>query len=151
LIYWIPLGTKKIMATQITQKITFKKAKPKALFNLYMNAKQHSLIAGSPVKISSKAGSEFSAHQGYITGKNIYTVKDKIIVQSWRGVDWAPEDPDSVFTIILEPKGKDTILYAIHANVPDGKADSIAKGWYAHYWNIWKQYLAGKKIKRPTM
>jgi activator of HSP90 ATPase len=139
------------MATQITQKINFKKTKPKALFNLYMNAKKHSFIAGSPVIISSKPGAVFSAHGGYITGKSIYTVKDKLIVQSWRGADWAAGDPDSVFTIVLEPKGKGTVLHAVHANVPEAKADNLAKGWYDHYWNPWKQHLAGKKIKRPTM
>jgi len=56
------------MTKHIKQKITFKKTKPKNLFDLYMNAKQHSHIAGSPVKISSKGGAPFSAHGGYITG-----------------------------------------------------------------------------------
>ena len=139
------------MAKQITQKVTFKNAKPKALFDLYMNAKQHSHIAGSPVRISSKAGSPFSAHGGYITGSSVYTVKDKIIVQIWRGSDWNASDPDSLFTIILEPKGKDTILHAIHSNVPDAHAENLKKGWIDHYWNPWKQHLAGKKIKRPAM
>jgi activator of HSP90 ATPase len=139
------------MANQISQKITFKKTKPKALYNLYMNAKKHSLIAGSPVIISPKVGAAFSAHGGYITGKSIYNAKDKIIVQYWRAKDWTAEEPDSVFTIILEPKGKDTVLHAIHANIPESKVDSIAKGWHDHYWSPWKQHLAGKKIKRPSM
>jgi activator of HSP90 ATPase len=135
----------------IAQKVTFKNTKPKALFDFYMNAKQHSFIAGGPVKVSSKAGAPFSAGGGYITGSSIHTVKDKLIVQSWRGADWAPTDADSVFTIVLEPKGKDTILHAIHANVPKDKAEHLKKGWTDHYWNPWKQHLAGKKIKRPSM
>ena len=139
------------MAKHISQKITFKKTKPKALFDLYMNAKQHSHIAGSPVKISSKTGSAFSAHGGYITGSTVHTVKDKIIVQNWRAANWDATDPDSVFTIVLEPSGKDTVLYAIHSNVPDAHFEGVKKGWPNHYWNPWKQHLAGKKIKRPTM
>jgi activator of HSP90 ATPase len=139
------------MAKHITHKVTFKKTKPKALFDLYMNPKKHSFIAGSPVTVSSKAGAAFTAHGGYITGTSVYTVKDQIIVQTWRGSNWDPSSPDSTFTIILEPKGKDTILHAIHSNVPDAHAESIDKGWYDHYWNPWKQHLAGKKIKRPTM
>ena len=139
------------MAKQITQKVTFKKTKPKVLFDLYMNAKQHAFIAGSPITISSKAGAPFSAHSGYITGTSVYAVKDKIIVQTWRGADWNASDPDSVFTIVLEPNGKDTVLHAIHSNVPDAHADGIKKGLYDHYWNPWKQHLAGKKIKRPAM
>jgi activator of HSP90 ATPase len=139
------------MAKQITQKLVFKKTKPKALYNLYMNAKEHAHIAGSPVKISSKVGSPFTAHGGYITGSSIYNVKDSIIVQSWRSADWDSTEPDSTFTIILEPKGKDTILHAVHSNVPDKNAESISKGWHDHYWKPWKQHLAGKKIKRPKM
>jgi activator of HSP90 ATPase len=139
------------MAKQITQKILFKKTKPKALFELYMNAKKHALISGSPVKISSKAGAPFSAHGGYISGTSVYTVKDKIIIQTWRGSNWDSADPDSIFTIILEPKGKDTVVHAIHSNVPDAQVASIEKGWFDHYWKPWKQHLAGKKIKRPTM
>jgi activator of HSP90 ATPase len=139
------------MAKQITQKVTYKKVKPKALFDLYMNSKLHSFISGSPVKISSKTGAPFSAHGGYINGSSVYTVKDKIIIQTWRASNWDSADADSTFTIVLEPKGKDTVLHAIHSNVPDAHAESIKKGWFDHYWNPWKQHLAGKKIKRPTM
>jgi len=139
------------MSKHVTQKVTFKNTKPKALYDLYMNAKQHSLIAGSPVKISAKAGAPFTAHQGYITGSSVHNIKDKLIVQTWRAMDWASTDPDSIFTILLEPKGKDTILHAVHSNVPDAKADGVKKGWTEHYWNPWKQHLAGKPIKRPTM
>ncbi len=82
------------MAKHIKQKLTFKKTKPKKLFDLYMNAKQHAHISGSPVKISSKAGSPFSAHGGHITGNSIYSVKDKIIVQVLLADrNWDANDP----------------------------------------------------------
>ena len=73
------------MAKYIAQKVTFKNTKPKALFDLYMNAKQHALVTDAPAKISSKAGSAFSAYGGYCFGNTVYTVKDKLIVQTWRG------------------------------------------------------------------
>ncbi len=139
------------MAKHVKQKVTYKKTKPKDLYELYMNPKKHGLISGSPVTISSKAGSPYSSHGGYITGKTIHTVKDYIIVQTWRAMDWTAEDPDSIFTIVLESNGKDTILHAIHTGLPDTKAESIEKGWNDHYWKPWKQHLAGKKIKRPKM
>jgi activator of HSP90 ATPase len=116
-----------------------------------MNAKLHSHIIGGPAKIADKAGSDFSAHGGYITGKNIHLVKDKLIVQTWRSLGWDKDDVDSIFMIKLEPKGKDVILYAVHTNLPDKAVESVSKGWYDHYWNPWKQYLAGKPITRPKM
>ena len=139
------------MAKTISQKIVFKKTTPKALYELYMNAKKHAMISGAPATVSSKVGGKYSVHGGYITGENLHLVKDKLIVQTWRAQGWDENDVDSTFIISLEPKGKDVILQAIHANVPDKHEAGIAKGWIDHYWNPWKQHLAGKTITRPKM
>jgi activator of HSP90 ATPase len=116
-----------------------------------MDAKKHSLATGAPAKITAKEGAKFSAHGGYITGKNLQLIKDKLIVQLWRGTDWAKTDKDSIFIIQLEAKGKDVVLEAFHINVPDNQAEGIDKGWREFYWNLWKQYLAGKPVLRPAM
>jgi activator of HSP90 ATPase len=139
------------MPKHITQKILFKNIQPNVLYELYMNPKKHALISGAPVIISSKPGSPFSAHGNYITGQAVYNVKGKLITQTWRAKDWDSGEPDSIFTITLESKGKDTILHAVHSNVPDKHAEGIRKGWNIHYWQPWKQHLSGKKIKRPSM
>ena len=139
------------MAKTITQKVVFKNTTPKALYALYMDAKKHTLIAGSPCIISAKEGSKYSVHGGYITGKNLQLIKDKLIVQTWRAKDWDKKEVDSTFIINLEQSGKDVVLHATHANVPDKNAAGVAKGWTGHYWNPWKQHLAGKTISRPKM
>lgn len=139
------------MSKTIVQKVLFKNTTAKTLYELYMDAKKHSLVTGGPAKISTKEGSRYSAHGGYITGKNLQLIKDKMIVQTWRAVGWDKEDLDSIFMIKLEPKGKDVILHAIHANLPDKHSGHIGKGWYDHYWNPWKQHIAGKPITRPAM
>ena len=106
----------------------------------------------APAKISSKEGGDYSAHGGYITGRNVKLIKDKLIVQTWRTQEWNADDVDSTFIIYLEPKGNDVVLHAIHANVPDKNADDLDKGWYTWYWEPWKKYLAGKPIeKSPEM
>jgi len=136
------------MAT-IIQKVAFKNTTTKQLYDLYMNAKLHGHITNSSVKISAKPGSKLEVFEGYITGKTLKAIKNKLIVQSWFGSDWSEDDDDSVFVLSFEQKGKDAALNVIHANVPDNKAASLEKGWYNHYWNPWKQYLAGKPITRP--
>jgi activator of HSP90 ATPase len=79
-------------------------------------------------------------------------VKDKRIVQTWRAQDWNKKDLDSTFIIDLEKKGKDVVLHAIHANVPDKHAKGIDKDWNTFYWEQWKKYLEGKPIvKSPGM
>lgn len=139
------------MKKNIIQKVVFKKTTPKVLYNLYVNAKQHSLIAGSDVKISAKEGENFSAHNNYITGRNIKLIKNLLIVQAWRAMDWDTTDDDSTLIILLEPKGEDVILHLIQTNIPAAKAAGIDKGWFDHYWNPWKQFLSGKIITRPVM
>ena len=139
------------MLKTVVQKVLFKNTTPKVLYSLYMDAKKHSMIAGSPCTITTGIGDKYSVHGGYITGKNLELVKDKLIVQTWRAMDWTKADVDSIFIISLEPMGEDVMLYATHVNVPESKAASIAKGWAGHYWKPWKQHIAGKAIKRPVM
>ena len=140
------------MLSNIVQRVVFKNTTPKALYELYMNAKKHSIATAAPAKITGKKGVKFSAHNGYITGENLELVKDQLIVQTWRGADWDEKDADSLFTIYLEPKGKDTVLHAIHAGVPARHAEGVEKGWFTHYWEPWKKYLAGKPIEKyPEM
>jgi activator of HSP90 ATPase len=138
------------MAT-IIQKEVFKNTRSEALFELYMNAGLHSLITAGPVEISDNVGSSFNAFGGYITGKNLMLVRNQLIVQLWRGADWDKKDSDSLFVISLEQKGKDTLLNMVQANVPENKKAGLSKGWKEHYWNPWKQYLAGETITRPKM
>lgn len=139
------------MAKTIVQKVVFKNTTPGKLYNFYMNAKQHSLITGAPAKISNKVGAAFSAHGSYIAGKNLYLIKDELIVQTWRAESWSKNDPDSIFIIGLEKKGNDAVLNAVHANVPDNAEASLRKGWLDHYWNPMKDNLAGKEIRRVKM
>lgn len=132
------------MPKTIVQKVVFKNTTAKALYDLYMDAKKHSLVTGAAAKISATEGSKYSAHGGYINGKNLQLVKDKLIVQSWKAQDWDKEDIDSTFIIFLEPKGKDVILHMTHANVPDKHSAGVKSGWNDYYWKPWKKYLSGK-------
>jgi activator of HSP90 ATPase len=133
------------MAT-IIQKVLFKNTTRETLYELYMNAKMHSLITDGPVEISEKVGSSFNAFGGYITGKILQLVKNQLIVQSWRGSDWDTEESDSAFLLSLEQKGDDVMLFMVHANVPDAQDKDLDKGWHDFYWNPWKQHLAGQRV-----
>ncbi len=131
----------------LTQKVVFKNATPEQLYELYMDAKLHSLVTGAPAKITKKEGTTFSAHGNYIKGKNFHLKPGKLIVQSWRGTDWKKSDLDSIFMLQFEKKGSDAVLNMVHANVPEDQADGIKSGWADYYWTPWKQHLAGKKPK----
>ena len=125
------------MPKTIRQKITFKRTPPLVLYDAYMNAKNHSILTGSEAIITKKEGSEFSAYDGYITGRNLQLIKDRLIVQSWRASDWNEEDIDSTLILLIQPKGKIIQLIVTHANVPDREYKNLSRGWHEHYWDHW--------------
>lgn len=129
------------MPKNITQQVRFKGISAATLFNLYLDGKKHTAATGSPAEIQSAEGSKFHAHDKYISGKNLQLVKNRLIVQSWRGSDWHKTDPDSTFILLFEEKGKDTILHMTHADVPDEFAEEIKTSWKTYYWQPWKKYL----------
>ena len=138
------------MPKTITQKVVFKNATAKQLYDLYMDPKKHTLVTGAATRTSGKEGSSFNSG-GYITGKNLRIIKDKLITQSWRAADWSKDDLDSIFLLTFEQKGRDAVLNMVHANVPDKHANAIDKGWYTYYWNRWKLHLAGKPLPEAAM
>lgn len=132
------------MSKTLTQNVLFKGVKAIDLYNLYMDAKKHSAATGAPAKITSKEGGAYSAHGGYITGKNLKLTKGKMIVQTWRAQSWKKENLDSILILTFEDQKGGAMMTMIHSNVPDEHAPSIKSGWNEHYWTPWKEYLAAK-------
>lgn len=128
-----------------TQKVVFKNTTPEMLYEMYMDAKLHSLLTGDTAKISKKEGTAYTAYGDYIKGKNLQLIPGKLIVQSWRGKDFKKSDLDSTFILQFEKQGNDAVLNMVHANVPDAEAEGIKSGWNDFYWTPWKAYLAKQK------
>lgn len=135
------------MARTITQKVVFKNTPVETLYDTYMNAKEHSASVGVAAKIQNKEGTKFSAHDNYVTGKNLQLIKNKLIVQSWRASDWSKSDIDSTFILFFEQRGNDGVIYMAHANVPDKHLAGIKKGWNDYYWKPWKKYFEKTRKK----
>jgi uncharacterized protein YndB with AHSA1/START domain len=84
------------MATSIHQEVTVK-ATPARIYRAFMSSKEHAAFtANSKAKISRKEGGAFSAHDGYVTGRNIELKPDRRIVQAWR----VKGMPESVYSIV---------------------------------------------------
>jgi activator of HSP90 ATPase len=128
-----------IKTKTIKQSTTFK-ALPHRIYEMLMDSKQHAKFSGAKASISRKVGGKFTAYDGWIHGKNLELVKDKKIVQSWRGADW-PAKCWSTVTYKLSKSGSGTKLNFTHSGVPADKYNDIKSGWKEHYWEKMKAVL----------
>ena len=128
----------------LKQKVKFK-AEPDELYAVLLSSKAHSRLTGNKAKISSKVGGKFSAYDGWIQGKNLKLVKNKKIVQSWKGNDeeW-PKNHFSKVTFLFKKAKDGTILNFTHSGIPLDWFNDIKKGWAEYYWNPLKKYLKKK-------
>ena len=120
--------------------VTFK-ALPSEVYSALMDPKKHAEFTKAPAEISQNIGGKFSLHGGYIYGENLELEKDKKIVQSWRTQSWKPEAHYSTVTYLIEPDAEGTLLTFSHTGIPEENLESIAAGWYSHYWEPMKKYL----------
>jgi activator of HSP90 ATPase len=116
------------------------KASPHEVYEALMDSKKHAKFTGEPAKISRKVGGSFTAYSKYISGKNMQLVKDKKIVQSWRGAGW-PKGHFSVVTFLLKPTKGGTKLLFSHKGVPVKEVKDITSGWKKFYWEPLKKML----------
>lgn len=111
------------------------------LYAQYLSPKTHAAITGSPVKISAKPGSTFSAFERMIWGKTLAAVPGRLIVQSWRSVNFGKRDSDSILILAFSPAGRGGRIDLVHVNVADRDAEGVRKGWKTYYWDPWRKYL----------
>ena len=100
--------------------------------------------SGAPVVVSAKPGSRFSAFGGALSGKMLYTIPGKLIVQAWRSVNFGKNDPDSILILAFSSLGKKGRIELTHVNVADRDAEGVRNGWKSFYWTPWRKYLTGK-------
>jgi activator of HSP90 ATPase len=132
-------------------------APPETLFALYPDARLHAEATGAGASIEPKAGKAFTAWDGYIGGVNLHVVKDRMVVQTWRGSDWKAADPDSILVLLFLPEGRAkggarggaTRLHVTHANVPDDQFEGVRDGWTEFYWRPWKAWLKREAAASP--
>ncbi len=135
------------MTKTIQQSVRFA-ARPAALFEMYLDSKKHSAATGGKATISRKVGGVFTAWNRMLRGRNLAIVRNKMIVQTWRSVNFKPGDADSI--LILEfskaPGGGQVDL--VHVNVPSQDHQGVTNGWPNYYWKPWKKYIAAKSKRR---
>ena len=129
------------MPKLIRQSVTLP-ARARDLYAMYLNPGKHGAITGGKVVISARRGSRFSAFNGALTGRTLYTVPGRLIVQAWRSRPFKKGDIDSTLILRFTPKGASARIDLVHVNVPDHDYHGVNNGWKNYYWRPWRKYLA---------
>ncbi len=129
---------------KITQK-TLIPATPDEVYETYIDAEKQSEFTGSKATSNPKVGGEFTAWDGYITGKYVELEPGRRIVQEWTSSDFPEGTPPSRFEIILKETKSGTELTMIHSGVPEELAEDIGQGWKDYYWEPMKKYFKSQK------
>jgi activator of HSP90 ATPase len=128
------------LLTYLHQEIDIKASRQR-IYDALLDSKQFTAFTGAPAEISREAGGTFSLFGGLILGRNIELVPKERIVQAWRPADWEP----GVYTLVkfeLKELGSQTRIVLDHTGFPEQNFRHLNSGWYTHYWEPLKKYLA---------
>lgn len=98
-------------------------------------------LGKKPTEISRQAGGAFTLFGGHIVGRHVELVPYERIIQAWRVVDWNP-GAYSILKFELTEQASGTKIIFDHAAFPTGKAQHLAEGWKANYWEPLGKYLS---------
>jgi activator of HSP90 ATPase len=127
-------------AEAIHQEVVIKANRKRVYEALTDEGQFRKISGGMDTKISREAGGAFSLFGGVITGRHIELVPGERVVQAWRS-EWAPGEY-SIARFALNEQGSDTKIVFDHTGFPQGKAEHLASGWKAHYWDGLAQFFA---------
>jgi len=133
-----------VKTIKITQKEIIP-ATPMEVYEAYIDEEKQTEFTGSKATSDPRVGGEFTAWDGYITGKYIELKPGRKIVQEWRSSDFPEGAPPSRFEIGLREVKGGTELTMIHSGVPEEVAEDIGQGWKDYYWVPMKKYFKVRK------
>ena len=119
------------------------KASPAEVYKTWLDGNLHAQMTGGAATGKPEVGSQFTAWDGYISGKNVELEPDKRILQSWKTTEFGENDADSMLELVLEPEGSGCKLTLTHSEIPDGQPD-YKQGWYDHYFTPMADYFGNR-------
>ncbi len=116
-----------------------------AVYNAWLDGEKHAKMTNTEVAHASiLVGDSFTAHDGYISGKNVDLVPYTKIIQTWRTTEFSDEEEDSLIEVTFTDKNGGTLITLTHTNLPPhGK--QYEQGWKTHYFEPMKKYFESHK------
>jgi uncharacterized protein YndB with AHSA1/START domain len=116
------------MPSETTHVSAVLPAKPKAVYDAWLDAAKHSAMTGSPATSDPRAGGRFTAWDGYIEGTHLELDPPRRIVQAWRSREFPKSDADSRLFVLLDSEGKGTRVTIVHTNRARATANEFTSG-----------------------
>jgi uncharacterized protein YndB with AHSA1/START domain len=116
-------------------------ANPQVVYDAWMSSEGHAGMTGAGADIDPRVGGEFSAWDGYITGRTLALEPGRRIVQSWRTSEFEPDDEDSQIEVLLEAVPEGTRITLHHTDIPNGQS-GYEQGWQDNYLDPMREYFA---------
>jgi uncharacterized protein YndB with AHSA1/START domain len=116
-------------------------ASPDRLYDMYLDPRLHAAFTGAPVTIEPRAGADFCAFNGALTGTILHVEPKRLIVQRWRSTNFPKGAVDSVLVLSFWPEDNGARIELVHVNVPEEDFAGVSEGWAKFYWNPWRAYL----------
>jgi len=132
--------------TTIKQKIILQ-ASPNEVYYVLLDPRKHSEFTGSKATGKAQVDAEFTAWDGYISGKNLELEKGKRIVQEWVTSDWPDGYPPSRLEFTLKEVDGKTELTMVHSEIPAEQKEELKQGWIDFYWEPLKAYFKKRRRK----
>ncbi len=126
---------------RMIQSAAFLPASPDRLFDMYLDAVTHAAFTGAPVEISAQPGARFRAFDDRLSGTILHVSPKRLIVQTWRSINFAPVDVDSTLILSFWPQGDGGRIELVQVNVSDQDYAGVSQGWEKYYWTPWREYL----------
>ncbi|MFT5466216.1 MAG: hypothetical protein ACI8UO_001314 [Verrucomicrobiales bacterium] len=115
-------------------------ASAETIYSAWLDSDGHTKMTGGEATCSDQLGGEFTAWNGYISGKNLELKPGKLIKQEWRTTTFAEDDASSIIEISLEDEGGGCRVTLKHSEIPDGQSD-YNQGWKDHYFSPMQEYF----------
>ena len=116
-------------------------ATPAQIYEAWLSSAGHSAMTGSPAKVESNLGGEFSAWEGYIFGRTLELIPNRQIVQAWRTTEFPDNAPDSHLEVLLDEVAEGTRVTLTHRDMPEDQVDSYRQGWEDFYFKPMKEHF----------
>ena len=119
------------------------KVPAEALYNGFLDSKTHSEMTGAQCVIQPIVNGEFSAWDGYITGKNLELKPNRFIRQTWRTTEFQADQKDSILElefVDLDKNKSKLILKHLHLIETDWH---YKQGWIDFYFTPMTEYFNG--------